>query len=543
MKAALYAAFFVVVAAGGLFSQAEAGPARQALPEWKIAEPAPRSGITGARDLTLAEAIELALANDPDIQISRIAMEEAGFREKGALGSFDPVFTLDTYKSRTVTPIATLIGGAESGKLTSKELTLNPSISGISRALGGSYNLSFSHSKQLSDSTFNTLNPQYPSHVSLTYTQPLWRGLRIDQARYQLQVARKNRSLTAEDVRQRVTERITLITQSYWELSYAYQNLLVQTEAVRLAAEQYESNRRQAEQGLLAPISVVEAQTQIAIFEQSQAIARQNLTAAENNLKQALAESRSDPLWGESLKPVTPIDTHAVGEDLDEALRLAFASRPELSASSLKLAINGLAMRYNRDQTKPRVDAYTTLTVAGLAGTQQPVPPIFGDFGGGMTLPPILLGASGQSLSNIWNGNFPGVRVGLRVSMPFGNRTAEASAALSQAEDRRLQALKKQTESAVEADVRNAVEQVNSARSRYSAATVARQSAEEQYASEKRQFEAGTSTVFLVFQRQSSFISARSSETRARVDLGQAFANLNRATSQTLEKYDIKLDK
>ncbi len=53
---------------------------------------------------------------------------------------------------------------------------------------------------------------------------------------------------------------MTQAVQYYWELAYAWQNLDVQKEAVRLAMEQYESNRRQAEQGLLAPIEVVAAQ-------------------------------------------------------------------------------------------------------------------------------------------------------------------------------------------------------------------------------------------------------------------------------------------
>ena len=42
--------------------------------------------------------------------------------------------------------------------------------------------------------------------------------------------------------------------QAYWELVYAYNNLQVQLEAVGIARQQDESNRRQEEQGLLAAI-------------------------------------------------------------------------------------------------------------------------------------------------------------------------------------------------------------------------------------------------------------------------------------------------
>jgi hypothetical protein len=94
---------------------------------------------------------------------------------------------------------------------------------------------------------------------------------------------------------------------------------------------------------------------------------------------------------------------------------------------------------------------------------------------------------------------------------------------------------------AVEADVRNALQAVNSSRARLDAAGLARQSAEEQYASEQRQFQAGTSIVFLVLQRQTDLIAARNRELRAHADFAEALANLDRATARTIEARGIKL--
>ena len=94
---------------------------------------------------------------------------------------------------------------------------------------------------------------------------------------------------------------------------------------------------------------------------------------------------------------------------------------------------------------------------------------------------------------------------------------------------------------AIEADVRNALQAVTSAQSRLDAAVLARRSAEEQYASEQRQFQAGTSTVFLVLQRQTDFIGARSREVRSRADFEEAVANLDRATARVIEAQNITL--
>ena len=75
---------------------------------------------------------------------------------------------------------------------------------------------------------------------------------------------------------------------------------------------------------------------------------------------------------------------------------------------------------------------------------------------------------------------------------------------------------------------------------RYDAAVVARMAAEEQYASEQRQFQAGMSTMFLVFERQTRFITARSSEVRAKADLAEAIADMDRAIARTLDTYNIR---
>jgi len=96
-------------------------------------------------------------------------------------------------------------------------------------------------------------------------------------------------------------------------------------------------------------------------------------------------------------------------------------------------------------------------------------------------------------------------------------------------------------EMAVEQDVRNALQTASSAKSRLEAAITARSYAEQQYASEQRQFQAGTSTVFLVLQRQTDLISARTREVRARADLGEATANFDRAVARTIEARSIEV--
>ena len=57
----------------------------------------------------------------------------------------------------------------------------------------------------------------------------------------------------------------------------------------------------------------------------------------------------------------------------------------------------------------------------------------------------------------------------------------------------------------------------------------ARTLAEQQYASEQRRFEAGTSTVFLVLQRQTAMIASRTQFARTETELSRSTAQLRRA--------------
>ena len=502
-----------------------------------------RVGVVGQLNLTLPDVIKRVLANDPDIEVARINLQEADYNITGAKGFYDPVFGVLAQHSRAVTPIASIIGGSANGKLTNKEWDLNPSVTGSSPWLGGSYTMTFNNSQQITDSTFTTLNPQYPSSVSLNLTQPLWRGLHFDNGRYQLQVARKNLGLSREQLRQQVIAVVTQAILDYWELDYAVHNLDVQIEAVRLAQQQYESNRRQAEQGILAPIDVVAAQTQVATFQQGLFQAQQVLTAAENNLKTLILTSRTDSIWGMALIPETEPDANVVPPTLSEATQQALNSRPELSENLINLEVNRLTLKETDEAAKPQVNAIATLTTTGLAGAGAPIQgfSIPGFNFAAPPLPPVLLGSYGQSLSNILGGNFTSAKVGVQISLPLHNRTAEANLAVSIAEKHRLEVVRNQLAMAVEADVRNSLQTLDSARARYDAAMLASRSAEEQYQSEQRQFQAGTSTVFLVLQRQTDLITARSREIRARADVAESVAGVDRATARTMEAHQISV--
>ena len=527
----------------------------------------PRIGVSTDTELTLQDALAMALMNNKDIDGSRIDKEKAVNSVSGAKGYFDPRIGGLTSYQKNVTPVASTLGGSATGAVINRNGLADPQLTGSLAWLGTTYQMDFSSARTTTNNSFTQLNPQYPTSLNFSFTQPLWRNFRYDDNRHRLEVAKKTVSLTDEQFRQRVMQIVTQTEQAYWDLAYAYGNLAVQLEAVRLGRDQDESNRRQQEQGLLAPIDVVAAQRQLATFEVNAYSAQEALTTAENTLKTLILPDRTDPTWSSALIPITPVNVSPPITPLQDAVREGLAKRPELAQVEISGEINATDNRFFREQTKPQVDLVATHTNAGLAGIQLPAGPnpftaglvslsdrindlslLAGlqplpSSGGGTTagLPQLLVGSYGQSVTNIFNNNFPTTLVQLRVSLPLRNRTAEANLNNSLAETRRIRNQRQQTEQAIEASVRNAMQSVESAKSRLESARVARESAEEQYQSEQRQFRAGTSTLFLVQQRQTDMITARSQERRAESDLGKAIATFELSTGTILQTNNIQL--
>ena len=525
-----------------------------------------RIGVFGEARITLQQALAMALANNKDIEASRIDREISGYSLTGARGLYDPTVGAVSQFLKQVNPVASALGGSATGAVLNRTWQTDPTLSGFTPWLGGSYHVDLSSQRLYTNNTFVTLNPQFPTALTFEYTQPLWRNLRYDQNRHTIDVAQKNRTLSDEQFRLRVMQVVQQTEQAYWEVFYAYNNLQVQLDSVDIARQQDESNRRQQVQGLLAPIDVVAAQTQLANFELNAYSAQTSLTQAENNLKTLMLEGRSSALWASALVPVTAPDGAPPLTPLSDAVNEALANRPEVSQVEISGQINAKDTRLYRDQIRPQVDLVGSYTRNGLAGpvvVQSGPNPFTSSFGplidrlnvlstsaglnpitlstGSGAPPALLVGDYGQSLSNLWAGNFPTTQVQLRVTLPIRNRVAEANLSTAIAQGRRIQNQREQVEQAIEADVRNAMQLMQSAELRLEAARIQRESAEEQYNSEQRQFRAGTSTLFLVQQRQTTMITARSQERRAESDLGEAVSAYELATGSILRQHNINL--
>ena len=514
--------------------------------------------------LSLQEAVELALKNNRDIEVERINMEVSQFGLKGAQGYYDPLFSFGpSFTSRTI-PVASILGGGPNGAVANDSYIWNTGLQQHFTS-GANLNLFFNNSRDTTNNAFNVLNPQFNNSLGFSFTQPLFRNLKIDSFRREIRIAKKQISLSSAQFRLRVIETVTGVVQSYWDLAYAYSDLAVKQETARWAQNQLEINRRLAAAGTLAEVQIVEAEAELERREGDVLVAMENVNRAQNLLKQLLLPDRKDTLWSESFKPSDVADLKANSIQLQEALKKALASRPELEQIGLQEDLNAIDVAYSRDQVKPQVDLLANYLSTGLAGSlldqtnpfsaqNQLVfsrlnelsrlaglpsiePPVQG------SIPPNLIGGYGDSLSNLFQQKYRTFQAGVTINLPLRNRTAEANLGRSLATGRQLQTLRQRMEQLVEADVRNALQAVTTAEKRVESARAGRTASQAQLDSEERRFRVGETTNFFVLTRQNQLSEARSREMRALADHNIAVAQLQRAVAATLEAFNIQLKK
>lgn len=519
--------------------------------------------VDNQKPLSLNDAITLALQNSNDIETSQVDVKIAEYQLKGARGAYDPVFTTENYFRRSEMPTASSLGAVD-GSTTTEGFVSDFTVSGQTPFAGGSYSANLRSSKETTNNPFNTLNPQFLTGLNFSYTQPLMRGLKTDNNRRQIAIAKKNLSLSDAQFRQRSIDVVTNVIAAYWDLTNSLRNLQVQTDAVKQARAQLESNRRRVAEGTIAPIEIVEAETQVTNFEQGVYTAQQAVTRAENTLKTLMLPSEKDPLWAHAIVPTTPVHIEPPTVTVEEALAEAKANRPELQQLQTSKEINDINTDFFKDQTKPRIDLVASYSSNGLAGTAlegsggltsafgpvvdrlnllsatQNLPPIEMS-GGSSGPPPALVGGIGNSMSNAFGFNNPTYQVGVKIELPFGNRRAKADYGAALATGTKLDAQFAQQEQLIKADVQNSLQAMRAAEARLNAAAASRRSSEQLFESEQRKLDNGTTNVYMVFQRQQNLVNARGMELQAQTDLNKAISDFQRATGSTFQSHNIEV--
>ncbi len=523
----------------------------------------PRVGVGMVRHkLTLREAIELALRNNLDIDIERTHRATAGQAFKAAQGYLDTTLRYSPSVLAAKVPTSSILVGAD-GVLVQHVQTQNVSMRQMLPWNGAGFGVDFENNRQSSTNPFDSLNPYYTSRLTFSFTQPLVRNRTIDPYRAELRIRRKQLDLSDTDFALRNIDVVTRVEQAYWNLVAARQAVDVLSDNVEWARQQLAMTKRMVAAGTQAQteISAAEAELERRLDTYYSAVGL--VTEAENGLKLMLTSSRHDPLWGDEIVPVDVETFEPVeADDLTDAIAAALKHRPEMRAVETQRSVAAIQTKLAADQVKPQVNLVASYANTGLAGAvtsaSNPFNNLFGAMVGRINelsapagLPPIsmefgslpagLTGGYGKTVSNLFSGHYPTVQVGVTFDLTPRNRAAEANLAQSTILERRVKLEQTRVELGIEAQVRNAMQALATARQRIAAAEASMRAAKEKLDSETRMYQSGESTNFLVLTRQNEYADSRRRDVVARLDANKAISQLRQAVGSTLDAYKIRL--
>jgi HAE1 family hydrophobic/amphiphilic exporter-1 len=487
--------------------------------------------------ISLRQAIEMALANNKDIELARQNALMADWDLKTVFSQYEAHSTFNSSYEHTKVPINSFLSGGVNGSVIQSDLMAGYRLEGLTPQGGGNYHIDFATRRFTTNNIFAALNPQYPSDLSVHFNQPLVRG-RIFPARIKdIEIAKKNQQLTDTEFRKIATETIVNVKRAYWDLVFARNDVTIQGEVLRDTRNQLDLNKRRAATGVLAVSDVSRWDARAAESEQIAYRATENVTRTENTLKNLIAENASSDLWDASLIPTDVLDSDAMTVTLQQAVAAALETRLELRETEIAAEINAIEQRYFSDQSRSQVDLVSSYGVAGLGGTTnkliQSLAPT--------AVPPFLQGAYGQALTNLIENRFNNFSVGVQINLPLHNHEAEAKLARAVVENQRVNTQREKLRQLIQVDVRNAYQSVSVAESQTQAASVVRIALESQRESEQRRSNVGYSTTDVVLERQISLAAARLSEMRAQAEHKKALADLERAMGTALQSNGISI--
>jgi outer membrane protein len=539
-------------------------------------------------ELSLQDAVELALENNIDIAVSRynpwladtaILKAKAGGFGGGTPGgafagstannplvNFDPTVTgTITIDDRTIPINNPLTSGTGTGVSTLSSLTTHAAIYNFQYnqgfATGTNFFAAWDNTRSSSTSRANLFNPSVQSTLFVGFQQQLLNGFGIGVNTRNIRIAKNNRKIADWAFTQQAITTVTSTINAYWELVFARENVKVQQQAVTVAQKLYNDNKKQLEIGTMAPLDVTRAESELATDRQNLIVAQTAQLQNQQVLKNAISKNPLAPNFVnvEIIPTELPTRPQIIeAATFEEAVREAFLKRPELQEQALNLINSDIDVKATRNALLPTATLTAQYGSVGLAGNQpilgtattvsSGVPVVTVDQNGVATvIPNEFLGATNapvigtskagftDAVSSVFHNNFPDYQVSLNVQIPIRNRSGQADNQRAILTQRQLEAQLQQLKNAALLDVRNTYVALEQDRARVDAASKARELQQQTFDAEQKKYALGASTVYLVIQTQRDLIAAQGTELRALADLAEAKANYERAVGRTLE--------
>jgi outer membrane protein TolC len=354
------------------------------------------------------------------------------------------------------------------------------------------------------------------SFAGIVVTQPILRGFGLDGSYSEVRIARESAASSWEGFRAQVMDVVEATVNAYQNLYFAQESLRIAERNRDLALQLLDDNQKRVETGAMAPLDIVQAESEAALREVSVISAGTFLRQAQNNLK-SLIWSDPESVLSLDLQIKPPEKPEYFEPDLARDYALALTNLPEYLASVSGLSIREIQVRQLKRNALPQLDIIGSVGRRGRDNTLS------------------------DSISQSFGDGDSSYSIGAVFSLPFPNRTR--SSEKTQAYLRRNQAELglQQLEQVIRLDLDNAATRLTADWARIKAARTARELSEKSLRAEEKKLQVGTSTTFVVLRLQGDLASAEIREINALTDYMVSLAGYNRVRGRILDEFNISL--
>ncbi len=456
--------------------------------------------------LTLAEAVQLALANNIGLQLQKDDVNSAEGAKEAAEGEFDIIAKGEGgAESLERTPV--IPGDSEEEKTAQWALGVQKKY-----ITGTEVNLNWKNSRFAGTPVTTLIDPVYNSGLSLGVRQPLLQGFGIDRQTATMRASEKNLAAATFLVSSEAANLAAKVKGAYWNLLYAWQDKSVKELSLKLAVKLLDETEERIGAGKLASVDIYQPQSEIARREESLILADRTIGLHEDELK-LLMNSRDwhIPIILTDLPPTAPVTP-----DLQFIEDNALTSRPDVKAAELAIEAAKIQEEVALDNIRP------SLALVGLVG-QGGTDNVYGD-----------------SMSDAVDDPKTQWQAGLAFSMPLQNSAAkglyrQAGAAHNKAKNS-AQLLRLQ----VQQSVRTTVRDVQLAQKAMEATQKTTLATGKRLEAEQAKFDVGRATTFDVLTAQEAYSQALSQENKSEVAYALALAELDRIQGQVGLDIDVR---
>lgn len=494
--------------------------------------------VGGELRVGLNESVQLAIRNNLDVEIVSVDPLIAEKNLGSAWGAYDPEIFGEGGHSNVETPTASAL--LTTGVLKQRIWDGEGGLQGLIPWLGGAYSVGYGGSELETNSSIETLSPNYGANFLASVQVPLLRGLFWSEPWTAVRLARIGVDASIEQFRTDLMDIVRNTEDAYWGLIAARDGRRVAQKSLETAEALLEQTQAQYEVGVVSKVEVVQAEAGVADREFNLiTLDARERTARDNFI---------DTVLGPYLAPDSEIavDLEDAPEEIpvrdvdpEAATERAFANRPEVALARNAIEQREVQVKFASNQRLPQFDVQGSYGNTGLAGELNQRCGLIGP----CTVRPGI-GSDWQDADSDFFTDDAAENFAVRgvVTIPIGNVRARNDHDRARLELRRSQLQLERLEQSIVSDIRRAARNLLAALEGIEAAERGVAAAAEQLRAERVRLEYGESTPFDVLLREENLVTAENQRILAQQAYHNAVTALERAQGTILERNAVVID-